>query len=63
MTIDGIDSTPAVSQDEQEREITMKSSSIALRWLSPKKEMFLVPWSIEKNLGIFVCNKKGKRSE
>ena len=41
-------STPAVSQDEQEREITMKSSSIALRWLSPKKEMFLVPWSIEK---------------
>ncbi|CAK9002426.1 Ribosome assembly protein 1 (EF-2 like GTPase) (Elongation factor-like 1), partial [Durusdinium trenchii] len=29
-------------QDEQEREITMKSSSIALRWLSPKNEAFLV---------------------
>lgn len=31
-------------EDEQEREITMKSSSIALRWLSPKKEIFLVTW-------------------
>ena len=28
-------------QDEQEREITMKSSAIALRWISPKKETFL----------------------
>ena len=32
-------------EDEQEREITMKSSSIALRWLSPRKEDFLVPES------------------
>ncbi|CAJ1429503.1 unnamed protein product [Effrenium voratum] len=29
-------------QDEQEREITMKSSSIALRWVNPKEDHFLV---------------------
>lgn len=49
-------------QDEQEREITMKSSSIALRWLSPKNEAFLVTGPVAGRGGTgFLTSRLGDR--